>query len=222
MKIKAVYELVVGDVVRPLSDTNTTVIGSEGPVARSLGISKPSKDLTIEDRSKRLMVRKPNYKTSPEHISKLYPEDNDTRNAIGELLRISFNRSNVLNLPSEELTDIVGQYFDWCMDNKYPVNKSGLITWLGITRTTFDRHINSDKESGEILQKAVDFIDQMRISLTDEGKINPVWNMFMMANDHGYTRSDPKAAINIQINGGGYNSEEIESIIDDVIDVDDF
>jgi hypothetical protein len=137
------------------------------------------------------------------------------------MLRVSFNRTeHILKEPVDKVIKVVGEYFDFCMEKQYPVNKIGLICWLGCGVTEFNKALESECQVSFPLQKALEFITQIRISMTDEGKINPIWNMFILANDSGYSRSDSRTPINIQINNQGYTNEEYQSIIEDIIDLD--
>ena len=119
------------------------------------------------------------------------------------------HHGTILRESPEKVAEVLYQFFEFCNKQQYPVSKIALINWLGVTESTFNGVLNTDSEQSLLVQKALDLIKDIRISMTDEGKLNPVWNIFILSNDHDMMRKDPQQALNIQINQNSFSSDQI-------------
>ncbi len=108
------------------------------------------------------------------------------------------------------------RYLQFCGEEKYSINVLGFCGWIGTTRQRYRGLLNSEQDIAPVLQKISDYIGQLRSTMTDEGKIPVIQHIFEMANNHGYSRADPKNSINIQVNTNNYSMEEQMQIIDAV------
>lgn len=210
MMLKANY--IVDEDLLLMGNVGKSLYSSNGTVAKELGVGIPSGELVKEDRIKRILTFTENKDIKP---NKIYPADIDTTKHMLDMMSRSHARGipgSILDNPQYAEEECM-LFVKYCIENKIAASVTGLTVWLGISREHFLRLRKSDKPIGLVFEKAADYVAAMRVSQTDHGGINPVWNMFMLANDHKFTRSDEKNAFNIQINNQGYSNDEISNIL---------
>jgi hypothetical protein len=194
--------------------------------------SPNSKMLTSDERKKRAMatinvnsIIDHNYKcTRKVAANKAYPEGDHTAEAFALIIKkgmvshLSGESDLILNFPDKVASEF-SMYVDYMTSNKMTLTKGAFVAWLGQSKTTYNQVKNGSGLVSSVLQKIDDYIGDFRVKMADEGRIPTIQHIFEMANSHGYTRSDPKQAINIEINTQHYAAAEIQSVVSDVIDV---
>ena len=202
---------------------------------RDLVTSPNSKMLTSEERKKRAMatvnvnsVIDHNYKsTRTVAPNKAYPEGDETAQAFALIIKkgmvshLSGESDLILNYPDKVASEF-SMYVDYMTSNKMTLTKGAFVAWLGQSRATYNQVKNGTSLVSAVLQKIDDYIGDFRVKMADQGRIPTIQHIFEMANSHGYTRSDPKAAISIEINTQHYKEGEIKEVVMDVVDVEDY
>jgi len=89
----------------------------------------------------------------------------------------------------EQVKERIGMYFQHCADNDRKPQIVGLCNWLGISRQTLNEWKNGDVRAsthGDIIKKAVNFIEEMWADYMLNGKVNPASGIFLAKNWYGY------------------------------------
>ena len=95
------------------------------------------------------------------------------------------------NLPPIDISDPVqveqriGEYFQHCAENDRKPQIVGLCNWLGINRNTLNEWVNGTTRSathGDIIKKAVSFIEEMWMDNMQNGRTNPAAGIFLAKN----------------------------------------
>ena len=89
----------------------------------------------------------------------------------------------------EQVKERIGMYFQHCADNDRKPQIVGMCNWLGISRQTLNEWQNGvvrKSTHGDIIRKAVSFIEEMWADYMQSGKINPATGIFLAKNWYGY------------------------------------
>lgn len=95
------------------------------------------------------------------------------------------------NLPPIDISDPaqvehrIGEYFQHCADNDRKPQIVGLCNWLGINRNTLNEWLNGVTRKathGDIVKKAVSFIEEMWMDNMQNGRTNPAAGIFLAKN----------------------------------------
>ena len=89
----------------------------------------------------------------------------------------------------EQVRDRIGMYFRHCADNDRKPQIVGLCNWLGISRQTLNEWVRGETRGathGDIIKKAVSFIEEMWADYMQSGKLNPASGIFLAKNWYGY------------------------------------
>lgn len=89
----------------------------------------------------------------------------------------------------EQVKERIGMYFQHCADNDRKPQIVGMCNWLGISRQTLNEWQNGvvrKDTHGDIIKKAVSFIEEMWADYMLNGKLNPASGIFLAKNWYGY------------------------------------
>lgn len=89
----------------------------------------------------------------------------------------------------QQVRERIGMYFRHCAENDRKPQIVGMCNWLGINRNTLNEWKNGEVRSathGDIIKKAVNFIEEMWADYMLSGKINPASGIFLAKNWYGY------------------------------------
>lgn len=100
------------------------------------------------------------------------------------------------NLPPIDISDPVqvenriGEYFEHCAKNDRRPQVVGMCNWLGISRQTLNEWKNGDVRSrthGDIIKKAMSFLEEMWADAMLTNKLNPGSGCFIAKNWFNYS-----------------------------------
>ena len=89
----------------------------------------------------------------------------------------------------EQVKERIGMYFNHCAENDRKPQIVGMCNWLGINRNTLHEWLTgvTRKEThGDVIKKAVSFIEEMWADYMQSGKLNPASGIFLAKNWYGY------------------------------------
>ncbi len=90
----------------------------------------------------------------------------------------------------KQVSDRIGAYFDYCVQNDRRPQVVGMCNWLGINRDTLAQWRRGDLRSAthtDIIKKAYGVLEEMWIDYMDNGKINPATGIFLSKNWFNYS-----------------------------------
>lgn len=85
----------------------------------------------------------------------------------------------------EQVKDRLGEYFQYCADNDRKPQIVGMANWLGVSRDTINswkRGEYRNKTHSDIIQKAINIIEELWNDYLLNGKVNPVACIFLFKN----------------------------------------
>lgn len=89
----------------------------------------------------------------------------------------------------EQVSNRLGEYFRYCMDNDRKPQVVGMCNWLGISRNTLNTWKNGEYRNGthsDVIRKAYDLLEEIWIDYMQNGKINPATGIFLAKNFWNY------------------------------------
>lgn len=89
----------------------------------------------------------------------------------------------------EQVSNRLGEYFRYCMDNDRKPQVVGMCNWLGISKDTLNSWKRGEYRSethSDLIRKAYDLLEEIWIDYMQNGKINPATGIFLAKNFWGY------------------------------------
>lgn len=89
----------------------------------------------------------------------------------------------------EQVKERLNMYFKHCAENDRKPQIVGMCNWLGISRQTLNEWVRGETRAathGDIIKKAVSFVEEMWADYMQSGKLNPASGIFLAKNWYGY------------------------------------
>ena len=89
----------------------------------------------------------------------------------------------------DQVAERIREYFQFCVDNDRKPQVIGMANWLGVSRDTINSWKRGEYRSGthsDLIQKAIDSIEEMWVDFAINGKMNPAAFIFIAKNHMGY------------------------------------
>ena len=86
-----------------------------------------------------------------------------------------------------EINQRLDDYFKICTDNAIIPTVEGMTIVLGVSRQSLWKWENNDYEAGAIINRAKATINAMLTSATIQGKVNPVYSIWLQKNNFQYS-----------------------------------
>ena len=102
---------------------------------------------------------------------------------------VSWNMPPIDISDPQQVSDRIGEYFQYCVENDRRPQIVGMCNWLGITRETLNQWENGNVRSAthtDIIKKARCLIEEMWADLMMTGRINPASGIFLSKNWFNY------------------------------------
>lgn len=123
----------------------------------------------------------------------------------------------------EQVKERLNMYFQHCAENDRKPQIVGMCNWLGISRQTLNEWVRGETRAathGDIIKKAVSFIEEMWADYMQSGKLNPASGIFLAKNWYGYKDvADVVVTPNNPLQG--MDADQARKRITDAIPVDD-
>ncbi|MGN0340150.1 MAG: terminase small subunit [Lachnospira sp.] len=96
-----------------------------------------------------------------------------------------------------EINQRLDDYFKICSDNAIIPTVEGMTIALGVSRQSLWKWENTDYEAGAIINRAKATINAMLTSATIQGKVNPVYSIWLQKNNFQYSDTQTLQVENI-------------------------
>lgn len=110
---------------------------------------------------------------------------------IGQMVGIMDNMrklSAVSKREPEKVQERLDYYFQYCTDNGVKPSVEGMCLCLGVSRqSVWEWEQDAQSRSGQLVARAKELINSLLTSWTMDGKVNPVYSIWLQKNNYGYT-----------------------------------